>query len=68
MAKNCDPREVLIDLCASPKPEMRFRAAAELMPYLYPTLRSIEVTGAAGGPLEGRMTLEVVYADKTVPE
>jgi hypothetical protein len=46
-----DPVVTLFTALESPDPEMRFKAAAELMPYRYPKLKASEVnfTGAGGG-------------------
>lgn len=69
-ASGKDPSTVLAEIMNDPDRDPRLRAhcAGELMKYLYPTLRAIEVTGASGGPIEGRTVLEVVYEDKSIPE
>lgn len=65
-----DPSEVLAEIMNDSQADRRLRAhcASELMKYLYPALRSVEVTGAGGGAIEGRTVLEVRYEDKSVPE
>lgn len=40
-------------------PELRAMAARECLKYLYPTMKSAEITGAAGGPLD--MSVKVVF-------
>lgn len=43
-AQNCDPALILAQLASDSKkrPELRFRAAAELLQYIHPKKRSIE--------------------------
>jgi hypothetical protein len=66
----CDPIAGMTNLAADPatKPELRGRMFAELASYIYPKLRTIEHSGIDGAPIQGRTVLEVVYADKSVPE
>ena len=67
---HCDPIEGMARLAMDEeqKPDLRGRMYAELAQYVYPKKRAIEHTGLDGGPIEGTSTIEVIYADKTIPE
>ena len=50
----CNPVKALIDIVKDDKAEkpLRLRAASELMRYVFPQLRSVELRGPQGGPIE----------------
>jgi hypothetical protein len=62
-----DPAEELARLLVtSDDPEFRRQCAKDLLPYCYPTLKSVEVTGTDGEAFE--MTLRIVpHADAPPP-
>lgn len=42
---NCSPVEILISLCSAKEDGLKFQAAKELMNYLYPKKRALEIDG-----------------------
>lgn len=48
------PKDFLLRIMRDPRRpiEMRLTAAKAAAPYMHPALKSVEVTGAAGGPLQ----------------
>jgi hypothetical protein len=50
----CDPLEGLATIAADPNTDtaLRARVLADLLPYLYPKRKALELTGADGGAVE----------------
>jgi len=62
-----DPaRELARLLVNSDDPEFRAARAKELMPYCYPQLKAVEVTGDDGGPLKATVTLQFLRPDGSI--
>ena len=51
---NCDPLEGLAKIAGDPATDvaLRARVLADLLPYIYPKRKALEVTGMDGGPVE----------------
>jgi hypothetical protein len=49
----CDPVEGLVRIAADPNTDaaLRARVYADLLPYLYPKRKAVEVNGEQGGPI-----------------
>jgi hypothetical protein len=51
-----DPVQVIIDIAknAASSPDLRLRAASELLPYLFPRRKAVELTGTGDTPPQSR--------------
>jgi len=62
-----NPAEEILRVMPTLDPDLQARMHAELLQYVQPKLKSIEVTGKNGGPLEQMTTINVQFAGRTVP-
>ena len=62
-AADFDPVQVVIDVArdAASSPELRLRAAAELLPYLFPRRKAVELRAA--GDMPTHSVHEIMFVD-----
>ena len=67
----CDPVEGLAKIAADPNTDavLRARILSDLMPYLYPKRKAVEVSGEQGGPIVVRWAkVEFVRPGEVSPD
>lgn len=65
----CDPLEGLARIAADPAtdPALRARIYADLLPYLYPKRKAVELTGGEDGQALQSVRVQFVWSDKADP-
>jgi len=65
---NCDPIAELVAIAQDVNTELIFRIKIylDLVNYIHPKLKTIELSGADGGPFQNKYTVEIVDAPKIV--